>query len=87
MDTLTPEQELEPTMIGDGAPPPAMHTRPEQGVPRVDATKDITVQPAGPDTTNPITGSSHEATARPQVEPEVKDPHPLMVVPVPPGTE
>ena len=87
VDTGTPEQEQEPTMIGDGAPPPAIHTGPKQVVPKADAPKDIIIQPMGPDTTNPITESSHEATASQQVEPEVTDTPPLMAVLVPPGTE
>ena len=33
VDTPTTEPELDPTMIGDGAPPPAIHTESKQAVP------------------------------------------------------
>ena len=77
MDTLA---ELEPNMIGDGAPPPDTHSGPEQGVPN-----DTTVPPMGPDTTNPITEPALEVTAEPQVAPEVTATPPLIAAPVPPG--
>ena len=49
------EEEQEPTMIGDGAPPPAIHTVPEEVVPQAMEPDNLTVQPMGADTINPIT--------------------------------
>ena len=68
VDTLA---ELEPNMIGNGAPPPDTHAGPEQGVLGVEAPNDTTVPPMGPDTTNLITEPALEVTAEPQVAPEV----------------
>ena len=79
MDALSTEPELEPTMIGDGAPLSAIHTEPEQGVPEVDAHKDITAPPAGPE--------AKVTSVDPQIEPEATGPHPLTVAPIPPCTE
>ena len=84
VDTLA---ELEPTMIGNGVPPPDTHTGLEQGVLGVKAPDDTAVPPMGPDSTNPITEPSMEATAEPQVAPEVTDTHALIAALVPPGTE
>ena len=84
VDTLA---ELEPDMIGDGVPLPDTHARLEQGVLGVEAPDDATAPPMGPDTTNPITEPSLEMTAEPQVAPEVTATPPLIVAPVPPGTE
>ena len=84
VDTLA---ELETNMIGNGVPPPDTPARSEQHVLGVEAPDDTTVPPMGPDTTNLITEPSLEATAEPQVAPEVTNTPPLIAAPVPPGTE
>ena len=85
VDTPTTEPELEPTMIGDGAPPPAIHTESEQAVPENEAHEDVTAQPTGPTANNPTTGSSQDGNAALRVESEGTDTLPL--APIPPGTE
>ena len=84
VDTLA---ELELNMIGDGAPLPDNHSGQEQGVLGVEAPNDMTMPPMGPDTTNPITEPALDVTAEPQVAPDVTATPPLIVAPVPPGTE
>ena len=71
--------ELEPYMIGDGAPPPAPHPGLEQDVLGAET-------PMGPDITNPTTEPTLESV-EPQVEPEVTATPPQVAAPVPPGTE
>ena len=74
----------EPTMIGDRAPPPAIHSIPEEAVLQPMELEDIAVQPTGLETTEP----PHEVTASTLVEPEATAPlPPLTPAPVLPGTE
>ena len=56
----TAEQEQEPTMIGDGAPLPAIHNVLEEVAPQAMEPKDITIQPIGPDTIDPTTDPPHK---------------------------
>ena len=80
VDTLA---ELEPNMIGDGAPPPDTHP----GLEQVEVPNNTTLLPMGPDTTNLTTEPALEVIAEPQVAPEVTATPPLIPAPVPPGTE
>ena len=84
----TAEQEQEPTMIGDEAPPPAIHTMPEEVVLQTMEPDSITIQPMGPDTINPTTDPPHEPIAGTLVETEATvAPPPLMPALALPGTE
>ena len=57
--------ELEPNMIGDGAPPPDTHPGPEQGVLGVEAPNNTTMPPMGPYTTNLTAEPALEVIAEP----------------------
>ena len=82
------EEEQEPTMIGDGAPPPAIHTVPEEADPQAMEPNNLTVQPMGVDTIDPITTAPPKPVADAQVMTGATEvTSPLMPAPVLPGTE
>ena len=72
--------ELEPNMIGDGAPPQGIHLGPEQ----VEVPNNTTVLPMEQDVTTPTTAPVLETIPEPQAATEGP---PLAPAPVPPGTE
>ena len=81
VDTTSTGPELEPITIGDGAPPPAIHTGAEQAGPQ-EVEHENTIAPEAND---PIAEPAQEGDANPRVEAEDPVTHPL--APIPPGTE
>ena len=84
----TAEEEQEPTMIGDGAPLPAIHMVPEEVVPQAMEPEDFTMQPMGVDTINATTDPPPKPVAgTPVMRGATVAPSPLMPALVLPGTE